>query len=173
MEITAEILRYAEHMPNGDDLTLITLKGHLLIEEILERIIRTIVAHGELLDDARLSFAQKTALARSMCWTKHDSDMWDLIVSINSLRNEFAHQLASPKVDSKLQRTIDLFLQSLEKPESRREKTALPRAQQLKDAIVYCMGFLGQYERDARGYRRMVDSLTNASYGLPPERWST
>jgi hypothetical protein len=162
MEITPDVLRCAQHLPSGDDLTLITLKGHLLIEEILEKIIRTIVAHGELLENARLSFAQKAALARSMCWTKHDCDIWDIIFSINSLRNEFAHQLASPKVESKLQKTIDLYLQSLDNPENRTERSSQPRHQQLKDAIAYCIGFLGKYERDAKGYRWTVDKLLEA-----------
>jgi len=59
MKLDANLQRYAKHMPPGDDLTLIILKGHLLVEEVLERIIRTIVAPGDLLEDVRLSFYQQ------------------------------------------------------------------------------------------------------------------
>jgi hypothetical protein len=160
MEFPDAVNRFAEHMPEGDDLTLIVLKGHLLIEEMLERIIRTIVAHGDLLEDTKITFTQKAALARAMCWSQHNSDVWDLIFAINSLRNELAHQLESPKVENKTQRVIDLYLASLENLEVRKEDAAARRPNQLKSAVVYCMGFLGNFEGEARFYRSINDRFS-------------
>jgi hypothetical protein len=159
VDIADSVYRFSEHMPESDDLTLIVLKGHLLIEEMLERIVKTIVAHGELLDDTKLTFAQKAALARAMCWSQQDSDVWPIIFSINSLRNEFAHQLESPKIETKINRTIELFLNSVEDPESRKGHAAAKRPDQLKMAVVYCMGFLGNYEGEAKFYRGMNDQF--------------
>jgi hypothetical protein len=44
----------------------VVLKGHLLIEEALDGIISNFVFHSERIGEARLSFAQKVNLARSM-----------------------------------------------------------------------------------------------------------
>src|SRR5258708_1578706 len=94
-----------------------------------------------------------------MCWSKHESDVWPLIFSINTLRNEFAHQLDSPKIESKLQNTINLFLNSLETRESRKTHTAAAKHEQLKSAVIYCMGFLENFEGEAKFYRRMNDTF--------------
>jgi hypothetical protein len=42
-------------MTPGEDLVLIVLKGHLLIEQQLNRIIESIVAHGNLMDGIRFN----------------------------------------------------------------------------------------------------------------------
>jgi hypothetical protein len=162
MEIKPNLRRYLEHMPEGDDVTLIVLKGHLLVEELLDRTICTVVAHGDLLDEARLSFVQKTLLARAMCWTKRDSDMWDLVTSLNTLRNDLVHQLDSTKFEDRLRRVLQAHLSSIEDSEDRDQMQAETVPNQLRFAIVYMMGFLGSYEDDAKGYRSLVDRLLTA-----------
>lgn len=62
--ILDDLRRLRAHLPDENDMTLIILKGHLLLKECIEQTIRAIIAHGDLLASIRLSFAQKAALAR-------------------------------------------------------------------------------------------------------------
>ena len=50
------IFRYDDHMPDTDDLALVVLKGHLLVEEVLIELAGLVLPHSQELDNARLSF---------------------------------------------------------------------------------------------------------------------
>jgi hypothetical protein len=62
----------------SDDEALIVLKGHLVIEERITATIERFVFHPEHLEKARLTFAHKIAIARSMSLDESDSPMWRL-----------------------------------------------------------------------------------------------
>lgn len=82
-----EILgKLEEHLRYVDESAQVILKGHLVIEETLSEIISTFVFHDEYLEGARLSFAQKLAIARTMSLDEHGNEMWQLIAALNSLR---------------------------------------------------------------------------------------
>src|ERR1041385_1663168 len=66
------VRRYAMHMPQSDDLTLVVHKGHLLVEEMITAVVRSFVAHPDFIDD-RLGFNQKLSLARAMSWDRHEN----------------------------------------------------------------------------------------------------
>ena len=52
--------KFEEHLRYVDDTTLIVLKGHLLIEEMLDSIISKFVFHPEFIEKADLRFPQKS-----------------------------------------------------------------------------------------------------------------
>lgn len=56
--------KFEQHLQYVDDIALIVLKGHLIIEEVLDSIISRFVFHSEYLDRASLRFAQKVNIAR-------------------------------------------------------------------------------------------------------------
>src|SRR5688572_17947526 len=59
-ELMAEVdARFRRLMPKTTDLTLLVLKGHLLIEEELQAFLEMSVKEPKALDDARLTFIQK------------------------------------------------------------------------------------------------------------------
>jgi len=87
--------------------------------------------------------------------------MWDLIFGLNALRNDLAHQLASPKFDERLNRFLQAHLRSYETPEARKIVEALSVPDQPRRGVAYLMGFLGSFESDAQGYRRKVDAIQN------------
>ncbi len=62
--------RYMRILPPTTDLTLLVLKGHLLIEEQLNLFLETELKHYSILKDARLTFLQKLKIVQSMCWLK-------------------------------------------------------------------------------------------------------
>ena len=156
-----------KHMPDGDDVTLIVLKGHLLIEESLREVVGTVVAHAELLEEARLSFSQLMHLAKAMSWRNHDSDIWDILKIINSLRNDLAHRLEPEKLEVKVRRATDALHVSLAHPEFRHHVdprffdalTRMPFPDLLKGLVSYVMGFLEDYAHDALEHRQAVDEV--------------
>lgn len=68
----------------SDDAALVVLKGHLVIEERLTVVIEKFVFHPEHLEQVRLTFAHKLALARSLSLDEDKNSMWSLIK--NSMR---------------------------------------------------------------------------------------
>jgi hypothetical protein len=63
----------------SDNAALIILKGHLVIEERLTSVIEKFVFHPEHLEQARLTFAHKLAIARSLSLDEDKNSMWSLI----------------------------------------------------------------------------------------------
>lgn len=159
--LTTELLQYLTFMPQGDDLVLIVLKGHLLVEQQLEQIIQKVVAHGAVLDEARFTFAQKVLLAKSMCWSHHESPIWNFIEALNTLRNDIAHSLGSDKTDGRLQKALNKHEATLN-PKELLEVADYSTANRLKHAVMITMGFLGSYLGDAMSYRRINDETQKA-----------
>jgi len=138
------VFRYDEHMPETDDLTLVVLKGHLLIEELLIKLIHLSLPHAEYLDATRLSFHQLACVARASVLQASDP-AWELILSLNSLRNDLAHNLESPRRDAHLQRIFQLDLQVQPDAGMRVDKSgdnSLDDAERLRHVVVDCMKFL-------------------------------
>lgn len=159
MKIKRVLLRLLEHMPQGDDLELIVLKGHLLLEERLETILRLQIAHGGDLEKARLSFTQKVDLARAMSRRAHDSELWDIIFQVNSIRNDLVHHLEPPKLTSKIDNLTRLYLDSVGSLDEMREFEMISTAEKLRSVLVYLLGFLGEYEDDVTLQRGVFDRL--------------
>jgi hypothetical protein len=90
MDFLEPFLRYLKMMPQQDDLSLIVLKGHLLIEERLERVLQAAFPNPEHLDAMKLQFARKVQLCRAVSRGVSDSTAWSLINCINVLRNNLA-----------------------------------------------------------------------------------
>jgi hypothetical protein len=80
-------------MPSTDDLTLIVLKGHLLVEEVLLDLANCAFPHPQYLRDANLSFHKLACVVRAFIPEQFDSPAWRLIFLLNALRNDLAHNL--------------------------------------------------------------------------------
>ena len=137
------IFRYDEHMPDTDDLALVVLKGHLLVEEVLVELTDLVLPHSQELDNARLTFYQRACVVKAAIPSKPD-DCWPLVFALNSLRNDLAHNLEPPKLQAHL---LDLFrLDEQAQPFGVMiDKTAdksLENSERLRHVIVDCMQFL-------------------------------
>lgn len=158
-EAAKEILaKLEEHMRFVDESALVVLKGHLVIEETLGEIISTYVFHAEHLEQARLGFAQKVAIARTMSLDEHNNDMWQLIVAINGLRNELAHSLQPPMRAQKTQTLIDLH-KKLGGCVQTSDFKDLPEHIVLSFVISYALGFLSGFVEEVRRFRTFVDGM--------------
>ena len=139
------IFRYDEHMPDTDDLSLIVLKGHLLIEEMLIDIRDKLLPHAEYLDSVNISFNQLLHVIRSAIESKYDHKSWDLIIEFNRLRNKLIHNLEPPKLKILLTQLFNLYSQTQPSDEIHINKSGevkLDTTQRLRNVVVDCMQFL-------------------------------
>ena len=139
------IFRFDKHMPDTDDVSLIVLKGHLLIEEMLIDIRDKLFPHAEYLDSVNISFNQLLHVIRSAIESKHDHKSWDLIIEFNKLRNKLIHNLEPPKLESLLNQLFNVYSQTQPFDEIQIDKngeTELDTVQRLKNVVIDCMQFL-------------------------------
>lgn len=141
-------LRLMRHLP-VQDLLLIVLKGHLLIEELLYVIVKKAVKHPEFVQRANLRFIQVAYLARAIHYEDRLRPVWDAILSINTLRNTFAHDVEAKKLEGNLRALARAV--AGENPEAERNLLANPE-KQLRDSIEVICGVLSAiaYENQKR-----------------------
>jgi hypothetical protein len=109
--------RFREHLPPGKDDEVLILKGHLLIERLLERFHEQNLANPSPVAQSRLSFAQKLAIAAALRANSDDEWLWEAISALNSLRNDLAHYLPSAKRHALQERFLRLVEASPELPD--------------------------------------------------------
>lgn len=95
--------RFRKHLPKGDDLTLIILKGHLLVEEHLYDLVSQHLERPLCLKKAQLSFAKLRWIAEGLTYDSADRWVWRAISQLNTIRNDLAHSLEPPNFEKKLQ----------------------------------------------------------------------
>jgi hypothetical protein len=123
----------------------------------------------EHLETARLSFNQKLSLARALGLRKAGWGEWDLIVAINSLRNEVAHNLTSPKRATKMARVLELYSREAANLQGVEEIKAGGEVAVLYSACGHCVGFLSALAADSRALRGFIFTLDRSlNPDLPP-----
>jgi hypothetical protein len=165
--ITAMLGRFSEQMEHIDPQAVLTLKGHLLIEEKLNAILELYLFNANRLEAAGLRFTQKVDLCRGFALEKDELSIWNLILSINKLRNTLAHSLDPERHSSAMQsfnQAYERELASDVEPEARAFLGGLDDAERIKAACSMCLGFLIAFEEDSKGYRAAVDAMTS---GIP------
>lgn len=121
-------------LPKVDDITLITLKGHLLVEEALYSIVVSHCNFPKYIGEARLSFYQLSHLAKALIALPIHDSVFPAIHRLNKLRNELAHNVSSQKEEMLVNELVSLCgnLKATER--------GLP--EQVRGAICYIMGGL-------------------------------
>lgn len=164
---------YEKELNEHDQLQLAVLKGHLIIEAALENILSLIFFHPEYVLKGRFTFMQKVQLARAYGLRKDTNSVWDLILKVNEVRNEVAHNLIGEKRKTKLNQLREIFLaEATETMRADLEKDGtllkdLPDETVALYSCLLCTGFLGAYEHDISGLRNIIDTLDQ---GLNPEK---
>jgi hypothetical protein len=136
------------------------LRGHLLLEGELDQIISIILFHPEYIlgKRGRFGFEQKVRIARSMSRNADKHHHWDLLLAVNSLRNEIAHKPESEKrgeLIRELHRQVRIGRtpSSVEKREQDSERDTVVLA------CALCSGFLGCIEEDLCNLRGEIEQL--------------
>ena len=160
---------FEEKMQAVDDVVHVLVKGHLLIEEALTRVIEPHLFHPEYLSDASLRFYQKSSIARALCLRKDKLGEWTLMHAINALRNTLAHKLQSEERDKRVARVRRTYFK--EAPDSP-DVAALREASDatvIVAACAHCVGFLASLESDAKALRQTIHALDRGLKPDPPE----
>lgn len=82
-----------EHMPRSNDLELIILKGHILLEYILNQIINIKSDNNLEIENTNFSFNQKIEILVILNIIENNSDIFQILKNWNTLRNQIAHRL--------------------------------------------------------------------------------
>ncbi|MGE3348552.1 MAG: hypothetical protein AB7I35_14080 [Ramlibacter sp.] len=160
---------FGDQMDNVDEVAHVVLKGHLLIEEWVTRAINQHLFHPEhLTEDGRLSFAQKVTLARSLDLRRNNLGMWDVISALNSLRNDLAHSLNSPKRVKKTETVKQLYFRETSAHQKVEQMQKLTDARVLRSICAACLGFLSESAKNSFELRKIIHSLDRQmNSGLP------
>jgi hypothetical protein len=140
-EQLASQARFAHEMSTIDATVDLLLKGHLLIEEALAATIDLHIYEREHLAKARLSFSHKLHVARALALRKAACGEWELMLAINALRNEVAHQLRSAKREEKMASVRALYRREASGLETLPETEADGDASIIVAACAHCCGF--------------------------------
>jgi len=90
------------HLPITKDPTVVILRGHLLIEELLDNIISLHLKKPSALKDARLTFFQKMRLVQGLLGYGKDDSTLKTIKALNKLRNQISHRLPDDTLINKM-----------------------------------------------------------------------
>ncbi|UJJ51046.1 hypothetical protein [Rhodanobacter denitrificans] len=144
--VNARRERFRAHLPDSDDLALITLKGHLLVEEILDDIIAHHCKNPTALAGSRMGFQLKAQLARALVGDDSlPQQLWPMLDALRVLRNELAHKLDSPK----LEKVVSKFIAATYGAVGQVDQGA-PVALNLRLSMGYMYGYLAAYEYRVR-----------------------
>ncbi len=100
-------IRFLHHMPRSGDVELTLLKGHLLVEKILQMLIDRSLRNPLAIRDARFTFRHRLYLAKSLYPENYLEWVWEAAQKLNSVRNEMAHSLDKRTFDQKLKDFVD------------------------------------------------------------------
>jgi hypothetical protein len=133
--------KFLAHLPPTLDSELMVLKGHLLIERLLERYLRQNLAHPAELDEARFSFSQKLCVVAALHRGIESEWLWKAIRLLNVLRNELAHRLENVRRDALLEDFLRTVERSPELPEHEPPKEITERLHRAIFSVHEAMSF--------------------------------
>ena len=93
------LLRVILHLSQTDDPTLLVLRGHLLLEELINAAIAASVRDSRHLTSARLSYAQSLALLKAIVGVHPADRSWAFLTRLGVLRNALSHRLEVPALE--------------------------------------------------------------------------
>lgn len=139
-------LRIEQHYPDGADLTLQVLKGHLLVEELLREIFNLLLAYPDALRGnrgARFECHQVICLVQAM--TEHSALepwLWDAAKRLNGIRNDLAHNLEPRSLNEKVDSLITFVTRDNPIVKSILDRLGAPDGMEFKAVILAMCGSL-------------------------------
>jgi hypothetical protein len=104
-----KVHQLSEQIPKVNDVTLVVIKGHLVVERCLYSILSANMNYPKYLEEAKLSFAQLLNLVKATSKLPLHQETFDGIKKLNSLRNHLAHNLPNQETYKK----IECFINSV------------------------------------------------------------
>ena len=141
-ETDKDFLKFWAHLPwSSQDETLIVLKGHLLVEDLMREFCASKVKKETELEKARLSFSQVTYLTKALKTFDEPSWVWAAVEKINILRNRLAHKL-QPSDYETLRDEFIVFVRNEAKPQKELFEAFAKKHEQVAAAIFVTYSIL-------------------------------
>lgn len=112
--------RFRRLMPRSQDLTLLVLKGHLLIEEQLNHFLEKAARNPTLLVNARLTYTQKLQLVKALSGWRGEE--FGFATELNVIRNALAHRADVPDLPERIDTLLHRFNKEVPKKLTRRQR---------------------------------------------------
>jgi hypothetical protein len=146
------------HLAYLEEMDLILLRGHLLLEEILYNIISEFVFHSNFIKKSDLTFSQKVSIARSISLDEQNNPIWGLILAINKFRNTIAHELPSKEnIYKPMQKVKDLYNGEMGELESESKYFwKEDNCKGMRFAISLALGFLNSASEEVKRFKEAV-----------------
>jgi hypothetical protein len=96
------------HIPDNSDPSLAILKGHLIVEEELNKALASKVINSIDIEEARLTFNQLMLVTKAHYATEGNAWCWDALTKLNKIRNSLSHNLEPPDLEKYLVEFVDL-----------------------------------------------------------------
>lgn len=132
---------YRGMLPKTDDVSLIVLKGHLIIEEMLFAVAVSHCCVPDEFEKAKLTFAQLLHVVKALVRLPIGSNVWPAMVLLNGLRNSLVHNLEPKELDKKIA-ALNTLCHSDDEPYPAGYVPPTEPAQIVSAAIAYIMGAL-------------------------------
>jgi hypothetical protein len=132
--------RFWRHFPRrSEDVALVVLKGHLLLEESVNSLLASLLLFPEAIEGANLRFHQKLCLIEALLPV--DPDMMEAAEKLNTMRNRLAHHLDYPQIEAQVKDFLSLC-EALKDPDEPNdpETEAEPIILRLMRALTYLCG---------------------------------
>lgn len=145
--------KFREQLKHVDNFIAVALNAHLEIEGDLDEYLKVIFAEPRYLEEARLSFFAKLAVARAYTPISHDRPEWEMMSLVNAIRNKIAHRSRDKVLQVDLSRLRSVLNESFEML-----RAELKDADS-KDIMTYsaaiCCGFLALLEEQVAQTKRV------------------
>jgi hypothetical protein len=132
--------RFLRHFPLGsEDVALVVLKAHLLLEESATRMLASLLLQPEAIERANLRFRQKLCLIEALIPV--NPYMMEAAEKLNTMRNRLAHHLDYPQIEAQVKGFLSLCeaLKDPDEPDDP-ETEAEPIILRLQRALTYLCG---------------------------------
>lgn len=141
------LVRFQKHIPRSKDITLIILKGHLLVEQEMNDILDDILTESKALREARMTFSHRLAIIKSIYGPLSRSIFpYNQIIKLNSLRNQLVHNM-EPR---DLEKNIVAFVQEIEGLDPKIKTSKMKLVTRLKGSIAYLCGLICGYREGSK-----------------------
>lgn len=102
-----DLVRFFKFLPQDDDLTLLVLKGHLLIEEGLWSLLEKRARDRRVIAKLDLGFYPLCLITKALFYSDNDW-FWNAMMVLNTMRNDLAHNLEPNRIDENCDKFIAL-----------------------------------------------------------------
>ena len=131
------LLKHGRHLPANKkhSLEVLVLRGHLLIERVVFRLVEEQFRKPKVFDLSRMPFAVVLRLAEAL----YGSEVLDWVLEdtkqLNTIRNSIAHQLTDDTLAPRIKRFVSRF-------ESREKKIFAFVGNTVNEKLAYCVASL-------------------------------